>query len=147
MHFGMEAHEFTSSAQKARKAESDLLSASAPQTTKLKQKLWTAAALVKVSIHVYNVVLLTDALSSLQTLQLNRNTDHNDPPSSLASLCKNYTVIMQWIPSNCNMLGNADSVAREGTTKQQVDRSIRDHEVKTALKAKQHSRWMHEHPH
>ena len=46
------------------------------------------------------------------------------------------------------MPGNkaADSLAKEGTTKEQVDRSTRYPEVKTILKAKQHSKWRHEHP-
>ena len=46
------------------------------------------------------------------------------------------------------MPGNeaADSLAKEGTTKVQVDRSTRFPEVKTIPKAKQHSKWRLEHP-
>ena len=46
------------------------------------------------------------------------------------------------------MPGNeaADSLAKEGTTKEQVDRSTSYPEVKTILKAKQHSKWRHEYP-
>ena len=53
-----------------------------------------------------------------------------------------------WIPSHCNLPGNeaADSLAKEGTTKEQVDRSTSYPEVKTILKAKQHSKWRHKHP-
>ena len=40
----------------------------------------------------------------------------------------------------------ADSLAKEGTTKEQVDRSTSYPEVKTILKAKQHSKWRHKHP-
>ena len=56
--------------------------------------------------------------------------------------------ISQWIPSHCNLPGNeaADSLAKEGTTKEQVDRSTSYPEVKTILKAKQHSKWRHKHP-
>ena len=47
-------------------------------------------------------------------------------------------------------LGNgneaAESLAKEGTTKEQVDRSTSYPEVKTILKAKQHSKWRHKHP-
>ena len=39
----------------------------------------------------------------------------------------------------------ADSLAKEGTTKEQVDRSTSYPEVKTVLKAKQHSKWRHKH--
>ena len=46
------------------------------------------------------------------------------------------------------MPGNeaADSLAKEGTTKEQVDRSTSYAEVKTILKAKQHSKWRLEQP-
>ena len=46
------------------------------------------------------------------------------------------------------MSGNeaADSLAKEGTTKEQVNRSTSYPEVKTILKAKQHSKWRHKHP-
>ena len=37
-------------------------------------------------------------------------------------------------------------LAKEGTTKEQVDRSTSYPEVKTILKAKQHSKWRHKHP-
>ena len=40
----------------------------------------------------------------------------------------------------------ADSLAKEGTTKEQVERSTSCAEVKTILKAKQHSKWRLEHP-
>ena len=40
----------------------------------------------------------------------------------------------------------ADSLAKEGTAKEQVDRSTSYPEVKTTLKAKQHSKWRHKHP-
>ena len=38
------------------------------------------------------------------------------------------------------------TLTKESTTKEQVDRSTSYIEVKTFLKAKQHSKWMHEHP-
>ena len=46
------------------------------------------------------------------------------------------------------MPGNeaADSLAKEGTTKQQMDRSTSYAEVKTILMVKQHSKWRLEHP-
>ena len=94
------------------------------------------------------VVLLTDALSVLQALQSNRDTELNDLSTALASLCRRHEVTLQWIPSHCNLPGNeaADSLAKEGTTKEQVDRSTSYPEVKTILKAKQHCKWRHKHP-
>ena len=40
----------------------------------------------------------------------------------------------------------ADSLVKEGTTNEQVDRSTSYPEVKTILKAKQHSKWRHKYP-
>ena len=111
--------------------------------------LKTAAAHIEASTHASpNVVLLTDALSVLQALQSNRDTELNDLSTALASLCRRHAVTLQWIPSHCNLPGNeaADFLAKEGTTKEYVDRSTSYPEVKTILKAKQHSRWRHKHP-
>ena len=55
---------------------------------------------------------------------------------------------MQWILSHCNVPGNEadDSLAKESTTKEQVDKSASYPEMKTILKVKQHSKWRLEHP-
>ena len=113
------------------------------------EALKTAAAHIEVSTHASpNAVLLTDALSVLQALQSNRDTELKDLSAALASLCRGHAVTLQWIPSHCNVPGNeaADSLAKKGTTKEQVDRSTSYPEVKTMLKAKQHSKWGHKHP-
>ena len=113
------------------------------------EALKTAAAHIEVSTHASpSVVLLTDALYVLQALQSNRDTELNDLSTAIASLCRRHAVTLQWIPSHCNLPGNeaADSLAKEGTTKEQVDRSTSYPEVKTILKAKQHSKWRRKHP-
>ena len=113
------------------------------------EALKTAAAHIEASTHAsLKVVLLTDALCVLQALQSNRDTELNDLSTALASLCRRHEVTLQWIPSHCNLPGNeaADSLAKEGTTKEQVDRSTSYPEVKTIHKAKQHSKWRHKHP-
>ena len=112
------------------------------------EALKTAAAHIEVSTHASPNVVLTDALSVLQALQSNRDTELNDLSAALASLCRGHAVILQWISSHCNVPGNedADSLAKEGTAKEQVDRSTSYPEVKTILKAKQHSKWRHKHP-
>ena len=113
------------------------------------EALKTAAAHIEASTHASpNVVLLMDTLSVLQALQSNMDTELNDLSTALASLCKRHAVTLQWIPLHCNLPGNeaADSLAKEGTTKEQVDRSTSYPEVKTILKAKQHSKWRHKHP-
>ena len=109
----------------------------------------TAAVHIEVNTHASDsVVLLTDALSILQALQSNRDTEHNDLSVALVSRCRSHAVTLQWIPSHCNVPGNeaADSLAKGGTTKEQVDRSVSYSEMKAILKAKQHSRWRHKHP-
>ena len=113
------------------------------------EALKKAAAHIEVSTYASpNVVLLTGALSVLQALQSNRDTDHNDLSTALASLCRGHAVTLQWVPSHCNVPSTeaADSLAKEGTTKEQVDRSTSYPEVKTIPKAKQHNKWRHEHP-
>ena len=146
--FGMEGQESTSSTQEAEKTKLAYI----PQTTKLKHKHRSpenSSSHIEVSTHASHSVVLTDALSILQALRSNRNTtNHNNLSAALASLCKSHAVILQWIPSHCNMPGNeaADSLAKEGTTKEQVDRSTSYVEVKTILKVKQHSKWMLNHP-
>jgi ribonuclease HI len=113
------------------------------------EALKTGAAHIEISPHAsHNVVFLTDALSVLQALQPNRHTELNDLSSTLTSLCKNHTVVLQWIPSHCNVSGNeiADSLAKEGTTKEQVDKSTSYPEAKTIIKAKQQNKWNRQHP-
>ena len=87
-------------------------------------------------------------MSILQALQSNKDTDINDLSAALAALCKSHAVTLQWIPSHCNVYGNetADSLAKEGTTKEQVDRSTSYSEAKTIIKAKQQRKWRLEHP-
>ena len=105
------------------------------------EPLKTAAGHIEVSTHAsHSVVLLMDALSTLQAIQSNRDTDQNDLSTALASLSRSHAVTLQWIPSHCNMPGNeaADSLAKEGTTKEQVDRSTSYPEVKIILKTKRH---------
>ena len=79
-----------------------------------------------------------EVLSGLERLFEETTTELNDLSTALASLCRRHEVTLQWIPSHCNLPGNeaADSLAKEGTTKEQVDRSTSYPEVKTILKAK-----------
>ena len=113
------------------------------------EALKTAAAHIEISPHAsHNVVFLTDALSILQALQSNKDSELNDLSASLASLCRSHAVTLQWIPSHCGVLGNetADSLAKEGATQDQTDRSTSYSETKTIIKAKQQTKWKHQHP-
>ena len=95
-----------------------------------------------------NVVFFSDAKSVLQALNTARDKELNDLATSLTSLCRAHKVALQWVPSHCNILGNetADTLAKEGTTKEQSDRSTTFKEAKTIIKAKQHNKWMQQHP-
>ena len=80
------------------------------------EALKKAAAHIEVNTHASpNVVLLTGALSVLQALQSNRDTDHNDLSTALASLCRRHAVTLQWVPSHCNVPSTeaADSLQRK----------------------------------
>jgi len=96
----------------------------------------------------HNIVFLSDALSVLQALDSSNNTELNDLSSTLASLCTSHNVTLQWIPAHCGIRGNeeADSLAKEGTTKEQLDGSTTYSEEKTLIKAKLCSKWQQKHP-
>ena len=97
--------------------------ATGPYSTNYKaeaEALKTAVAHTEVSTQASpNAVLLTDALSVLQAVQSNRDTELNDLSTALASLCRGHAVTLQWIPSHCSMPGNeaADSLAKRGHKK------------------------------
>ena len=56
------------------------------------EALKTAAAHIEASTHASPNVVLTDALSVLQALQSNRDTELNDLSTALASLCRRHAV-------------------------------------------------------
>jgi ribonuclease HI len=96
----------------------------------------------------HNIVFFSDAKAVLQALDTARDKELNALSSALASLCRIHTVVLQWVPSHCNILGNdaADSLAKEGSQKEQNDRSTTFKEVKTIIRAKQHNHWLQQHP-
>ena len=91
---------------------------------------------------------LSDAMSVLQAIEIHKDKEPNSLFSSLDLLCKTHTVCLQWIPSHCDVSGNeaADALAKEGSAHEQEDKSIGYQEAKTIIKAKQHDRWMQQHP-
>ena len=109
----------------------------------------TAAAHVKTSPHTsHHVVILSDALSVLQALDFPRDKNLNDLVSTITSICQDHTVVLQWIPSHCNIRGNdmADTLAKEGSSKEQEDRSTTYQEERTIIKAKLQTKWLQQHP-
>ena len=95
-----------------------------------------------------SVVFLSDALSVLQALQSGKDMELNSLSNSLAQLCKNYNITLQWIPAHCGIHGNetADALAKEGSSKEQEDRTASFSEAKALFKNKQQSVWQHNHP-
>ena len=64
------------------------------------------------------------------------------------SLCKRHHVKLQWIPAHCRVQGNeeTDSLVKGGSMQEQVDMTTTLREIKTAIKTKQHSKWLQQHP-
>ncbi|XP_064645142.1 uncharacterized protein LOC135498689 [Lineus longissimus] len=96
-----------------------------------------------------NIVILTDALSVLKSLQNPRKEDNNDLLKALKDLYSSRKkVVLQWIPAHCNVKGNekADQVAKEGGKKDQCDLSLSYSENKTELKQGYRKKWKEEHP-
>ena len=96
----------------------------------------------------HNIVFLSDAKSVLQALETSTDHNLNDLSTALTSLCRAHTVVLQWIPSHCNVLGNeaADTLAKEGSGKQQDDKSTTYQEEKTIIRARQQTKWLQQHP-
>ena len=113
------------------------------------EALKTAATLVEDSeLTTHNIVFLSDALSVLQSLERSRNTEVNELASSLSSLSQKHTVVLQWIPAHCNVHGNemADSLSKNGSAKEQTDKTTSYSEARTIIKAKQKEKWKKQHP-
>ena len=123
MQFGMEGQESKSSAQEAKKTKLASLPAYTPQIRKAEaEALKTAAAHIEASTHAsLKVVLRTDALSVLQALQSNRDTEINDLSTALASFCRRHEVTLQWIPSHCNLPGNEAADSGKGGHNKWID--------------------------
>ena len=87
--------------------------------------------------------IFADALSALQALEAAKDGEKlNNLSPALTSLCSIHAVVLRGLPSHCNVLGDetADTLAKEGTTKEQGDRSTTLKEVKTVINASQHSK-------
>ena len=54
------------------------------------------------------IVILTDALSVLQSLET-EDKNMNELLTALAALCEGRTVVLQWIPLHCGISGNEEA--------------------------------------
>ena len=85
------------------------------------------ALLLAVLRHLTRIVIHTDSLSSLQTLQTHWPSDNKNLITTARKLCSHLitsgiTVIFHWIPSHVGIAGNelADRLARQATKLPQV---------------------------
>ena len=94
------------------------------------------------------VVIFTDALSVLQTLQNPKKKDLNELVTALIRLAGHRAVTLQWIPAHCGIQGNeiADSLAREAGQLEQVESEITYADERTLIKSKLSRKWNQEHP-
>jgi ribonuclease HI len=105
------------------------------------------AAEVLVDENMPKIVILTDALSVLQSLET-EDKNMNELSTALAVLCEGRTVVLQWIPSHCGISGNeeADRLAKAGTLEQQPDDLISSKEQSTIIKSTFKKKWEERHP-
>ena len=92
---------------------------------------------------------MSDALSVLLSLNNSKNKELNQLRQALATLSSSVqNVVLQWLPAHCGIRGNerADTLAREGSQKEQTNMTMSYDEVKTTIKAEQRKKWKLEHP-
>ena len=94
------------------------------------------------------VVFLSDAKSVLEAIDHNKNKELNPLFKALSVLANQHEVVLQWIPAHCGISGNekADSLAKEGSLKEQTNNSTTYHEAKTIVKNKQSLKWKTQRP-
>ena len=108
-----------------------------------------AATILKEDVRTKkNVVILTDALSVLQSLKTNKDKDLNKTATAINHLSKNHIVQLQWIPAHCGIKGNetADILAKQGASSEQLDLSTTYSEEKVKIKTYHKTKWKNQHP-
>ena len=95
-----------------------------------------------------HIVILTDALSVLQALKTNKNKELNEFKSNIVKLSETNKLILQWIPSHCDLYGNeeADNLAKLGSKMTQNNKTTNYSEEKILIKANQQRIWKAKHP-
>ena len=94
------------------------------------------------------MAIFTDALSVLQSLKGYCGKGLNTLFSALQSSSKKHRVVLQWIPSHCEINGNetADNLAKDGSNMEQTDLRTKYDEAKSFIKAKLNEKWTQNHP-
>ncbi|KAK3764902.1 hypothetical protein RRG08_025423 [Elysia crispata] len=89
------------------------------------------------SIPQAKAVILSDSRSVLEKLEVLRGAERQQLAKGFKNVVQNtQSLVLQWIPAHCGIEGNerADSLAKEGSQLEQIERDLMYSEVKTIIK-------------
>ena len=97
---------------------------------------------------IRNCVIFSDSRSCLDSLETHRleNTAIKDLAINISSFleCHKITLVLQWIPSHCNIDGNerADTLAKKGAAKEQPIKQVSQSTTKQIIKSNTKIEWL-----
>ena len=106
--------------------------------------LLAAAKLLETANPRSKIVFLSDCKSVLDNLRSPaRNQSTSELHAALLHLSIRHTIVLQWIPSHCQIEGNeeADKLSKEGSKSEQPPTSISYSEAKGLIKNTFHQAW------
>ena len=104
----------------------------------------------KTSFSNTKVIIFSDAKSVLQALNAETYKSHviQELSNRLDVFIKNfnYEIILQWIPSHCQIKGNerADTLAKKGAAEEQPDRPVTQSSCKQIINTKTKTEWVND---
>ena len=101
------------------------------------------------SIPQAKAVILSDSRSALEKLEVLRGAERQQLAKGFKNAVQNtQSLVLQWIPAHCGIEGNerADSLAKEGSQLEQIERDLMYSEVKTIIKNSMKNKWKESHP-
>ena len=101
------------------------------------------------SIPQAKAVILSDSRSVLEKLEVLRGAERQQLAKGFKNAVQNtQSLVLQWIPAHCGIEGNerADSLAKEGSQLEQIERDLMYSEVKTIIKNSMNNKWKESHP-
>ena len=97
---------------------------------------------------INNCVIFSDSRSCLESLKMQNleNTAIRDLCINISSFlkCHKITLVLQWIPSHCNLQGNerADILAKKGAEKEQINKPVSQTTAKQIIKSNTKIDWL-----